>query len=71
MWAPMQIVNEKCMYSLCTTILLCISLTNSSQTSLFASEVTTTNSWDYTLETGCRCHILTVNSEGGLSNPTR
>ena len=49
-----------------------ISLTNRSHTSLFASEVTTTNSRDYTLETGCLCHLLTVNSEGGLTNhPTR
>ena len=72
LWAPMQIVNEKCTYSsLCTTVLLCISLTNSSHTSLIASEVTTANSWDYTLETGCRCHLLTVNSEGRLTNPTR
>ena len=73
LWVPMQIVNEKCMYSsFCTTVLLCISLTSSSHTSLFASDVTTTNSRDYTLETGCRCHLLTVvNSESGLTNPTR
>ena len=74
LWALMQIVNEKCMYSsLCTTVLLCISLTNSSHTSLSASDVTTTNSWDCTLETGCRCHLLTVNSKSisGLTNPTR
>ena len=65
----MQIVNKKCMYSsLCTTVLLCISLTNSSHTALIASNVTTTNSQDYTLETGCCCHLLTVNSEGGLSH---
>ena len=45
LWAPMQSVNEKCTYSsLCTTVLLSISLTNSSHTSLFASDVTTTNS---------------------------
>ena len=72
LWAPMQIVNEKCVYSsLCTTVLLCISLTNSSDTSLIASEGTTTKNRDYTLETGCRCHLLTVNREGGLSKPTR
>ena len=72
LWVLMQIVNEKCMYSpLCTTVLLSISLTNSSHTSLIASEVTTTKSRDYTLETGCRCHLLTVNSEGRLTNPTR
>ena len=47
-----------------------ISLTNSSHTSLFASEITT-KSRDYTLETGCRCHLLTVNSEGRLTNLTR
>ena len=70
LWDPMQIVNEKCMYSsLCTTVLLCILLTNSSHTSLIASEDTTTNSRDWTLETGCRCHLLTVNSEGRLTNP--